>query len=424
MARVWWVGLVAAFGLGGAAAGQVRIEQIPGQGPLDGVEIHGVAAGAFDEAIWQAGTLHFVPDARSPLIAPRLAGVFRNIYAPSAVDVPDGWRVFYGAWDGVHTPNDRIYSLFTADFVDLGDRRTEIEHGEFTHVCNVNALRQNDGTFRMICTTYPDAHGGNKPACFVSPDGERWNGSPAPHAASRKDWIAINGYPGFEQADINGMNVLVHDPDGLRADAPAEGKADAYRLYFCDFKAGGHVYQAISADGREFRYVAPCLDSRHFVNDVRKFAGAGKPCYLMALHANTNALWYALSADGMRFGAEHRMAEPLGGDDRYIVAVGWVTKGERLLGFLYGAGPIPALTRNQIYARWLQKKLVFTDAGGKVTEATQALGPDRQILTLGRDAVEGTLEVFTEDGTTALCKPIPVKLTPQGMYRLVIPARR
>src|SRR6185295_2740446 len=76
------------------------------------VEITGVEAGAFNPAIWQAGTLNLLPDIRSPLVEPQ-PGKFRNIYAPSVVETSGGWRMFYGAWDGVPSGNDRIYSLLT-----------------------------------------------------------------------------------------------------------------------------------------------------------------------------------------------------------------------------------------------------------------------------------------------------------------------
>ena len=54
------------------------------------VEIRGVAAGPFDPAAWEAGNLHLLPDSRHPLLEPR-EGKFRNIYAPSVVQVGDRW---------------------------------------------------------------------------------------------------------------------------------------------------------------------------------------------------------------------------------------------------------------------------------------------------------------------------------------------
>ena len=388
------------------AAAQPRIEAVPGQGELGAVEIHGVSAGPFKIASWQEGRLHLMPDARAPLISPRVSGVFRNIYAPSAVELPEGWRVFYGAWDGVNTGNDRIYSILTKDFLAFCDRQTVIEHGDFVHVCNVNAIRLPGGAIRMVCTAYPDKQGLNKPACFLSPDGEVWNGSPAPHAASRADLVEITGYPRFDNADMNGMNVILYEDE-------------MYRLYFGDFKAMGHVYRASGTDGCHFRYEGRCLDFEGMVNDVKKFACGEHNWYIMAIHRNTSRLWYALSADGVRFGQPRELAVSLGDQDRYIVAVGWVTRGERLLGILYGAGAAPTLDRNRIFARWLQKKVVFTDDAGHRYDHIRALGPDRQIVSLeGKSEVAGHIQIFAEDGLTPLMEPAPIKLVSGRVYRL------
>lgn len=388
-------------------AALVRIEAVPGQAELGGIEVHGVGAGRFDPVLWQAGHLHFQPDVRSPLIRPRLSGVFRNIYAPSVITTPGGWRVFYGGWDGVPTGNDRIYSVFTADFLDFKERRIEIEHGSFVHVCNVSAVRLEDGALGLICTAYPDEKGLNKPAFFSSPDGNAWNGAPAPYAARTGDIVDIEGYSPYRDAEINGINVLFRE----------EG---TYRLYFGNWTAPGKIHRASGQDGRHFRYEGPCLDSRHMVNDVKKFVVDGRACYVMALHANGDRLWYALSPDGRRFDSERPLAASLGRDDAYMVAVGWVTDGERLLGFLYGAGASPHLDRNRIFARWLQRRAVFVAEDGRRFEATGALGPDRQIIALpGHEGIEGRFELFAEDGKTPIGEPVPARVTPGGVYRIV-----
>jgi hypothetical protein len=388
------------------AFAQVRLEPVPGQAESGTVEIHGVSTGAFRPASWRAGTLHLVSDNRYPLLAPRQSGTFRNIYAPSPVEIPGGWRLFYGAWDGVPTGNDRIYSRVTADFVDISDRRIEIEHGTFTHVCNVNAIRLPDSSFRMVCTAYPDANGQNKPAVFTSPDGIAWNGKPAPYPAVAGDLIRIEGYPDYDAADMNGMNVLLYE----------DGK---YRLYFGDFKTRLKVNRASSDDGRLFKYDGTALDAPMMVNDMRKFTVSGRPVYLMGLHANTSRLWYSLSGDGMKFEPQRELAVSLGDADKYIVAIGWVSAGDRVLGFVYGAGAASSLDRNRLFARWLQKKLVFTDRQGKTLTAAGAIGPDRQIFRLpSADAVEARLEVFAEDGKTRLGEPVAVKLVPGQVCRL------
>lgn len=382
----------------------VSVRMIGGQAELGQIEIHGVGSGDFDAKLWQSGKLNFVADTRSPLIAPRQRGLWRNIYAPSIIDLGDSWRVFYGAWDGVDTGNDRIYSVTTADFIDFGARQTVIEHGEFIHVCNVTSVRLPDGSYRLMCTAYPDKEGLNKPATFTSPDGFGWNGCKAQCPAQQSDIIKIDGYDKYAAADINGMNVIFYE-DGV------------YRLYFNNFKDFGRVYRATSKDGRNFTFDGVCVEMGACVNDVKKFTASGKPVYLMGLHMNGDRLWYSLSTDGMKFDTPHEMIKNLGAEDRYMVAVGWVTRGNRVLGFLYGAGAVPELNRNRIFGRWLQKRVVFVASDGTRYEPSSALGPDRQIIKVPKD-MDGTFEVYAEDGVTLLGKS-PGKAVPSAGYEVV-----
>lgn len=382
----------------------VSVRMIGGQAELGTIEVHGVGSGDFDAKLWQSGKLNIVPDSRSPLIAPRLRGLHRNIYAPSIIDLGDSWRVFYGAWDGVDTGNDRIYSLTTADFVDLGPRQTVIENGAFIHVCNVTSVRLPDGSYRLVCTAYPDKDGLNKPATFESADGSVWNGAKAPYEAQQSDIVSIDGYEKYAAADINGMNVIFYE-DGV------------YRLYFNNFKDFGRVYRATSKDGKSFKFDGVCVEMGACVNDVKKFTAAGKPVYLMGLHMNGQKLWYSLSSDGMKFEVPKELATNLGDSDKYIVAIGWVTRGSKLLGFLYGAGEVPGLNRNRIFGRWLQKKVVFVASDGTRYEPSGALGPDRQIIKIDKE-LDGTFEVYAEDGVTLLGKSAG-KALPSAGYEVV-----
>ena len=400
------LGLVVAAGFG--IDSHVRLEPIEGQADLGYIEVHGVKAGAFNPALWEAGKLHLLPDVRRPLLAPRMVGVFRNIYAPAAVQTPEGWRVFYGAWDGVHTGNDRIYSRTTADFLEFAPASTVIEHGDFIHACNVNALRHDDGRYEMVCTVYPDMHGRNKPAYFSSPDGKTWNGRPAPYAATHEDIVNITGYDKYEDADINGMNVILREGEWLR-------------LYFNNFKDFGRVYRASGKGGKDFAFEGAVLECPYVVNDVKRFEHAGANWRLMVLHMNREALWYSMSQNGLKFRPERQLLKHLGTDDRYIVAAGWVVEGNSLLGVLYGAGAVPELNRNRIFARWLQRKVVFLSKDGARCEPKTALGPDRQLVRIP-DGVntEGHFEVFAEDGVTAICEPIPMKAGAPRILRLVV----
>ncbi|MDI6827808.1 MAG: hypothetical protein QME62_04915 [Armatimonadota bacterium] len=382
----------------------LQIRQIPGQAELGTVEILGVGCGEFRPELWEKESLNFVPDIRHPLIEPKKRGLFRNIYAPSAVEIPEGWRIFYGAWDGVESGNDRIYSVFTQDFLDFDNRQKVIEHGRFIHVCNVSAIRLPNGEYRLMCTAYPDKKKLNKPVTFHSYDGVHWNGRPSPYKARYSDFISIEGYDKYADADINGMNVLLYE-DKL------------FRLYFNNFRDFGKVYRATSEDGKHFKFDGPVLEIPAVVNDVKKLVLGGQTYYLMALHMNTDKLWYSLSRDGMSFEPAKILARNLGDADRYIVAVGWVVKDKRVLGFLYGAGAVPGLNRNRIFARWLQKKVVFIAEDGTKYEPSGALGPDRAIINVPMDKqIKGHFVVYDDDGSKVILDNVPTTLTSGAVY--------
>lgn len=351
------------------------------------VEVRGVGAGTFSAPLWQAGALHLVRDATAPLLAPQ-PGAFRNIYAPSVVREKAQWRVFYGAWDGVPTGNDCLYQTTTRDFLTFQDRRMVVEHGSFIHVCNVSATRLHDGSYRLLATAYPDSKGLNKPSSFHLKE-ERLRATP-------DDLITLDRDPGFAAADINGMNVVLQE-NGV------------FRLYYGDFKRFGTTWRASSPDGKHFTHDGPALAFPGMVNDVCKL---GKT-YLMALHANTDRLWFSLSNDGQTFTAPQVLFQSAAPEERYIVAVGLVEDGTRVLGFLYGAGPVPSLDRNAIFARWLQKKVCF---GSLV--ADQAHGPERVRLPVPDSGLTGHFSIFAEDGKTLLMESKETPLRPGEIWEL------
>jgi hypothetical protein len=397
---------------GSAAAPPLDVVLTTNVAPAGFVEVSGVEAGEFNPQIWQAGTLNFVPDLRSPLLAPR-SGQFRNIYAPSAVETPGGYRLFYGAWDGVPTGNDRIYSATTdARFQDFFNRHRVIVPGSYQHVCNVNALGFDDGSFALFATVYPVGTL-NKPAFFRSDaTGTNWNGlAGEPYTVQARDVVAVTGYA-YTNADINGLNVLLRE-------------SGVYRLYFGDFKNPGGTFRATSMDGQHYTFEAKVLTGPGYVNDVKKFQVGGASYYLMGLHENGARLWQTVSSNGVAFPAARKLLTNLGAGDAFIVALGWVVRGpqespeRKLLGVLYGAGPVSALNQNSIYARWLQKRVVFTANDGTRYPGTRALGPDRQFLAIpGSRPVTGRFEVYAEDGLTLLGASAAQTLSSGQTYRL------
>jgi hypothetical protein len=392
-----------------------------GQAPLGLVEIHGLSAGPFNPVLWEKNQLHWVPDVRMPMFASRMGGVFRNIYAPYAIEEGAGWRFFFSAWDGIESGNDRVYSATTPDFIDFDNRHTVIHNGVFVHVSNVNVQRSEDGALHMFATCWPDPQKANKPIYFVSRDGGKtWNGSAPPYRAEMKDIVKMEGYDKYQMGDLNGANVLLRD----------KGK---YRLYFTNWRDRGKLYWSEGETPASFRLGGLSMETEHAVNDVKKFFAGGKDWYIMALHKkgdvgltvkDADKLWYSLSNDGRVFGQEQRMPGAREEMDRWIFAVGFVARSDRILGVLYGAGPSVLCNRNQIFGHWLQKRAVLTakpdyrEGNGAEYEAQGALGPDRQWikLPLGQP-FEGTLSLYQEDGVT-LAGTQPVSLKPGSVYRI------
>ena len=186
-------------------------------------------------------------------------------------------------------------------------------------------------------------------------------------------------------------------------------ESGVYRLYFGDFHNPGGTFRATSTDGRQYAFDAKAFAGPGLVNDVKKFRVGGASYYLMGLHENGARLWQTVSTNGAAFPASQTLLTNLDAADAYIVALGWVVRGpqespgRKLLGVLYGAGPVRSLDRNSIYARWLQKRVVFVANDGTRLPGTKALGPDRQLLALpDAGPVTGRFEVYAEDGVTLL----------------------
>jgi hypothetical protein len=397
-----------------------------GQSPDHTIEIEGVGAGAFNPDCWRTGHLHLVPDVRRPMLAPKLAGVFRNIYAGYALEESWGWRLFYSAWDGTGDPHDRIYEASTKDFLDFDGRHTVIEPGEFLHTSNVVTGKRPGGGYFMLGTAADEIPGPykstNKPVVFTSSNGESWNGTDIPYQAKATDVIEIHGYPNYARADLNGANVLVQD-------------AGLMRFYFTDWNHSGEVFWAEGSDEKHLQFGSAALKTIHAANDVQAFDVHGARWYLMGLYkkgdvgltaSDSEHLWYALSNDPHIFTEERPLLNASDALDRFIFSLGFVRRGDRLLGVVYGAGDQAGDSHNQLFATWLQKRVQliarheFDLGNGAKYEAAGALGPDRQRFRLPEDKpFEGELRLFDDDGVTLLGSTA-VHLEPGRVYRIEI----
>lgn len=387
-----------------------ELQEVPGQVPASTIEIQGLSAGAFNPTYWQNNTLNWVGDVRDPLLPPLTTGPYQNIYSPWPLEQANGWRVFYGGWDGSNTPNDRVYSVDTSDFLNFNNRTLVIDHGVFEHVNNVNVRQLPDGSMHMICTVAPDQNNWNKPAYFSSPNGVTWNGSPQPYLAQMSDIISIPNYPLFQGGDFNGANVLLSDHG-------------AWTLYFSNWNDQGPIgtmYRATTNAPPTFQLQGLALTTGHMVNDIKKLPANGKTWYLMGLHTNMPSVWYSLSNDGVNFDQEQTMFGSAYPDDLYLITLGFVTKNNQVLGVLYGGNTQGALqAQDAIFSRWLQKKVSITDASGVVVRPLGALGPDRQWFPAPSGSLQGNITVYAEDGITPIAKG-SVNLSDGKAYQLVL----
>ena len=389
--------------------------QVQGQAPAGAIELQGLSAGPFNPVSWQRNTLNWIPDVRIPMLASLTTGPCQNIYAPWALQQPNGWRMFYGGWDGT-TCNDRVYSVTTPDFLSFSNRILVIDHGDFLHVNNENVVQLPDGSMHMICTVLQDQNSNDKPAYFSSPDGVIWNGTPEPYSARLSDIVSIPNDPNYPGWDFNGGNVLLWN-------------SNLWTFYYSVGVYGGigQVYRATTSSPPVFQKTGVALNTEHYANDVKKFSVGGKKWYLMVLYvsgdANTPppAFTFSLSNDGVTFGPEQTLFLGASASDKFIMTPSFVTQGSNVLGVLYGANPTNLLAAtSQIFARWLQKRLVIADKGGAEVPIQGAYGPDRQWTQApSSGSLTGNVTVYAEDGITPLGTGT-LNLTSGQSYALVL----
>ena len=401
-----------------ANTGSVQMQALTGQVSTGVIEIQGVSAASFNPESWQQDTLNWVPDVRTPMLAP-LAGTFQNIYSPWALEQANGWLLFYGGWDGTETSDDRVYNIPTPDFLTFGARTLVIDHGAFLHVNNENITQLPDGSMHMITTTTVDQVSNDKPTYFSSPDGIIWNGAPEPYSAQLTDVVSIPDDPIYAGSDYNGGNVLLWDNN-------------EWTLYYSEGVFGGSkgkVFRATSSAPPHFQSAGSVLKTTHYANDVRKIEADGKTWYLMLLYIEevtfgdtpSPVFSYSLSNDGITFGTENKLFGGTHAEDHFVTTPAFVMKGDRILGVLYGANAIDLLNaQDQIYARWLQKKIVITDSSGTEYLLQGGYGPDRQwFQTPPAGLIQGTITIYAEDGVTPLAKG-PVSISGGKTYQLIL----
>lgn len=401
------------FQLGEVAVGYdaaySKLAYLGNNGAASEIEIRNMGGGAFDAgkmAVWNY-------DKRNPLLSGKdnysCASPWKNIYGASALYMgSNAWNVYFGGWDGSCVTNDEISMVTTADgFASISSHQLIISHGSFTNVNNTSVVKPPSGAVELVYTTWIDGSDSfgtnrNKPAYSLSGDGTNWN----PSSGTTTTRLTMANYPDWEAADVNGTNVI-HFENGT------------WYLYW---KAQDSIVRySTSTDGKNFVYQGPLLpvadqSNSRGVNDLKKINGT----YVWAYHFNSENVWYSIGTTPTASAATQLLfsstTQPVLGNDRCIVSAGLVTDGIRLYGLLYGAGPMPdggtqcygqglpnQLSRNAIYARWLQKKAVFQNANTTLAWM-KSNGPDAAIVMMvpGNNIETGTVSIYDSDGTTLL----------------------
>ena len=80
----------------------------------------------------------------------------------------------------------------------------------------------------------------------------------------------------------------------------------------------------------------------------------------------------------------------------------------------------PHLAANRIFAKWLQKKVVFRAGNGTEYSQAEGFGPDALRIRVPEGVTKGTLEVFAEDGRTPIGSIANTELRAGARYEIVL----
>jgi hypothetical protein len=177
-----------------------------------------------------------------------------------------------------------------------------------------------------------------------------------------------------------------------------------WHLFFDDFNNFPGVQHATGTDSVNYSYVGDALQASVIMNDLKAFNSGGTTYYVGAYHFNTQNIWTTVGTDLTNLPQPQVAFTNQGAADSYMDSAGLVQDGSRIYGILYGASGSSTLLGNQIYARWLQKKVIFENASIRWGDVEQGFGPDQIHLYMaqGQNVVTGRFAVYDTDGTTLL----------------------
>lgn len=385
-------------------------------------EFDGIKAGPFDPN--KLSEWHY--DYRMPLYESNCSTSRQNIYAPQAVwnEPMNEWYVYYGGNDeasnaGCDTAHDNIFYVPTdAEFqsFDESENLMIISEGSFRNANNPALTKSPDGQWGMVYTAgwCPASYGSsscaaageenNLPAYATSSDGVNWSPSSPGDPFGANNLISVSN---FHNGTWNDSTQYINNQNGLLYDH------GYFWYYYGPEGLGGKDYRAYSTDMANFTETGYVMDgAMASVNDVKKFRYNGNDYYMMVAQHNDQGVYYSVTSDPTAFPVLSTLFSTTGvteGDesiaqDNYIVSAGMVADETTLYGVLYGAAENSSLNTNKIFAKWLQKKVYFSNEDVGYGSIERADGPDTVRLGLdgSNDIQTGTITIYDTDGSTLL----------------------
>jgi len=326
-------------------------------------------------------------DERGALFEP--SGTYRNVYSTQAVYLGGStWRLYYHGYDlssdGVY---DRIYTTVTYDNWGTFDTRYMIvNHGDFWNVGNecVVWLSANEWYMSYTCGIIDGQQTTDKTGYSTSTDGANWT----PSQGDYDYMFTVTGYPDWANGQYNGVNPIIK-------------VGNTWHYYFMDSRYNDGVEHATSTNFVNYTWQNEACVWGVAMNDIRALSFGGTTYYPACYHTNSNKLYMTCGTSLTNLGDPVQIIELSANE--YMPTCCWVQDGSKIIGILYGHTTDPDLWDNRIYAQWLQKKLVFSNASVS-WEDEFSLSPsiERLDMNAGYDVETGTLKVYDTDGTTLL----------------------
>jgi len=446
----------------------LRVEtQNVGSEALDRVDQIGNCVDAQNNPTYNCSNWHY--DDRGVILAAN-PGVNQNIYSPSIIYMGGTtWNTYFHGWDGTSDGHDRIYLAKTFDnFMNFGNHTLAVDNGVWNLVGNETVVKVSNTDWRMAFTALPgsnscvmdsDCASGhcdsgncriyNRPEYGLSPDGTYWT----PNAGDTAHLLpAVQGYPhDWSIADINGCNVIYFD--GTQWHFFFQDDSTVTKDYRIQHATS---YEGIGWNSFTWKDVS---NPGHVLSDFRSisYSGSGPitTFYIGTYREDIDTVWMTMhtdtSAPPTTCCDAQNFCPPINGDqigclpsireafknegtnpDKVIVEAGLVHDGSRIYGVLYGADPHPYgdprwKLDNEIYARWLQKRVYFSNYYVGWGGIENSYGPDIVRFYMPADnnhnsnIETGLFNVYDTDGTSLLLGSPSTTIRQGDVYRYNVP---